>query len=433
LKVKNEIGETVNCYNLNITDGKFSKRVEFAPDQFNTLELVAIDKTENSNSTNVTVFVWNNTLIDQTDVTKGVPVIIDAQNEINATIEFVSNVTTFDVTFTITAITDETRINNLNNSVFTVYGEMAVGKIVEINVTGLNATNESVVQSVTLNLYYTINDLDIDGDGIIETGELDEDNLYIYWYNDTSQNWTKLLKDNPDRVIDNGQLKMSGANPGYVWAKVNHLSMFALAALPVAEPTEDGKDEDGGVGSGGGGGGTSGEDFYNIILSETVAAKIEMLQHTSTLVSNPPPNEVYQNLNIWVGIYGWATETNMADTTVSFMVDRSWVTNNDISESSISLYRYSDDNWGKRVTRKTGEDPDNLYFEAEVTEFSPFAVTGKKATVKPGGEGIIIEPTATAEKTPVPTPTKSKGIPGSSIFVSALVLFTVVQLIRKKK
>ena len=212
--VKNETAETVNSYNLNITDGEFSKRVEFAPDQFNTLELVAVDKAENSNSTNVTVLVGNNTLINQTNVSKGEPVTIDAQNETDTTIEFVSNVNISDVTFTVTAITNETQINNLNNSVFTVYGEMAVGKIVEINVTGLNATNESEVQSVTLNLYYTISDLDLDGNGIIETGELDENNLYIYWYNDTSQNWTKLLKNNPDWVIDNGKLKISGANPG---------------------------------------------------------------------------------------------------------------------------------------------------------------------------------------------------------------------------
>jgi len=269
LIVQNKTGETVNSYNLDIADGAFSKRVEFAPNQSNTLELVAVDKAGNSNSTNVTVFVWNNTLINQTDVTKGVPVTIDAQNEINTTIEFVSNVNTSNVTFTVTSITDETQINNLTNSIFTVYGEMVVGKIVEINVTGLNASNESIVQSVSLNLYYTISDLDLDGDGTIETGELDEDNLYIYWHNGT--NWIKLTKeDNSDRVIDNGQVKITSADPGYVWAKVNHLSMFALAALPVAEPTEDGNgDGSGGSSSGGGGGGASGEDYYNIVLSET--------------------------------------------------------------------------------------------------------------------------------------------------------------------
>jgi subtilisin family serine protease len=249
LIVKNETGETVNSYNLNITDGEFSKRVEFAPDQNNTLELVAVDKAENSNSTNITVFAGNNTLISQTDVTKGEPVTIDAQSETNTTIEFVSNVTISDVTFTVTAITNETQINDLNNSVFTVFGEMAVGKIVEINVTGLDVTNESEVQSVTLYLYYTMADLDLDGDGTLEPGELNEDKLYI-WFNDTSHNWTKLLKGNPDWVIDNGQVKISGDNPGYIWVKVKHLSMFALVSLPEPEPTEDDGDGDNNGGGG---------------------------------------------------------------------------------------------------------------------------------------------------------------------------------------
>jgi len=467
LKVKNEKGETVNSYNLNITDGEFSKRVEFAPDQFNTLELVAVDKAEKSNSTNITVFVGNNSLINQTDVTKGVPVTIDAQNEINTTIEFISNVNTSNVTFTVTAITNETQINNLSNSVFAVYGEMTLGKIVEINVTGLDATNKSEVLSVTLNLYYTISDLDLDGDGTIKAGELDEENLYIYWYNDTSQNWTKLLKDNPDWVIDNGQLKISGANPGYVWAKVNHLSMFALVALPVPEPTEDGNGDGSGGGSSGGGGGSSGEDFYNIVLSETdrqsvfknssvsfifdlegnivkhinftalnsagtVAAKVEILNHTSSLVSAPPPDEVFKNLNIWVGNYGWATEKNVFGTTVSFIVEKSWVTDNDIDETTIALYHYSDNNWNKLVTRKIAEDANSLQFEAETPGFSPFAVTGKKIMGETGDEVIIAEPTITAEKTSAPTPTEKTGIPGFSQFVCLSVLLIAMRRLHKK-
>jgi len=467
LTVINEAGENVSSYNLNIRDGEFSKRVEFAPDQINRLELVAFDKANNSNSTNIIVSVGNNTLINQTNVNRSEPVIIDAKNETDTLIEFVSNVTESNLTFTVTAITNETEINNFNNSVFTLSGEMAVGKIVEINVTGLlNATNESEVQSVTINLYYTIGDLDLDGDGTIETEELDEDNLYIYWHNGT--NWTKLTKeDNSDMVIDNGQVKITGDVPGYVWAKVNHLSMFALAALPVPEPTEHKDNNGGGSSGGGGGGGTSGENYYNIVLSETdrqsifknsdvsfifdlednivrhinftalksagtVAAKVEILNNTSTLVSTPPPNKVYKNLNMWVGNAGWATERNIADTTVVFTVDKSWITENNIDETSIVLYRYSDDTWHKLVTRKIAENADSLQFEAETPGFSPFAVTGKEEEGDPDREGIIAEPTVTVDKTPVPTPTEENGMPGFGIFAGLSILLIAVQLLRKK-
>ncbi len=219
-----------------------------------------------------------------------------------------------------------------------------------------------------------------------------------------------------------------------------------------------------GDGGGGGGGGASGENYYNIVLSETdrqsvyknssisfsfdlegnivrhinftalnsagkVAAKVEILNNTSTLVSTPPPDEVYKNLNIWVGNYGWATEKNIADTTIIFTVEKSWITDNNIDETTISLYRYSGNNWDKLVTRKVTEDSNSLYFEAETPGFSPFAVTGKESRV----EGIIAEPTETAEKTPAPTPTEEKGMPGFGLFAGLSVLLIAVQLLRKKK
>ncbi|MCD4841136.1 MAG: PGF-pre-PGF domain-containing protein, partial [Methanosarcinales archaeon] len=457
-------GSNVLTYDLTITENRFAQRVEFTPDQNNTLKLFTIDEAGNSNNDTIVVFVKNNTMQDKYNVNDSAPLYIDAVNETDTEIEFYSNVNA-SVTFIVTAITNQTLVDELNSSA-SVFGEMAMGKIVEINVTGLDATNESQVHHVLVKLYYTLGDLDLDCDGIVEPDELDEDNMFIYWYNE-SGNWTKLLKGDPLWVLNNGNEKISGDNPGYVWVDVNHLSMFALAALPVAEPFEDGENENGKGGGGGssGGGGASGEDFYNIVLSETdrqsvfknssvsfifdlegnivrhinfralksagtVAAKVEILNNTSTLVSTPPPHEVFRNLNIWVGNAGWATEKNIADATVVFTVEKSWITKNNIDESSIALYRYSDDTWHKLVTKKIAEDANSLQFEAETPGFSPFAVTGKTIG-EPGGEGII-EPTVTAEKTPAPTPTEKKGIPGFSLFAGLSVLLIAVQLLRKK-
>ena len=52
---------------------------------------------------------------------------------------------------------------------------------------------------------------------------------------------------------------------------------------------------------------------------------------------------------------------------------------------------------------------------------------------EPGGEGITAEPTAKVEKTPVPTPTEKKGMPGFGLFAGLSVLLIAVQLLRKKK
>jgi len=216
----------------------------------------------------------------------------------------------------------------------------------------------------------------------------------------------------------------------------------------------------------GGGGGASGELYENIVCSETdrqsvyknsdisysfelecnivqyvnftgltsagkIITKVEILNDTSTLVDNPPSDIVYKNLNIWVGNAGWATNRNIADATVVFTVEKSWITENNIDESSIAFYRYSDNNWDMLLTRKVNEDYNRLYFEAETPGFSPFAVTGKELEGETGGEGII-EPTVTAEKTPAPTPTEEKGMPGFGLFAGLSILLIAGQLLRKK-
>ena len=173
-------------------------------------------------------------------------------------------------------------------------------------------------------------------------------------------------------------------------------------------------------------------NFTGLISAGSIATKVEILNDTSTLVDHVQPDIVYMNLNIWVGNTGWATEKNIAGATVVFTVDKSWIIENNIDESSIAFYRYSDNNWNKLVIIKIAEDANSLQFEAEIPGFSSFAVTGKKTMVETQDENIIVEPTITAEKNPAPTPTEKKGMPGFSLFVCLSVLLTAVGLLHKK-
>ncbi|MBW6519216.1 MAG: PGF-pre-PGF domain-containing protein [ANME-2 cluster archaeon] len=167
----------------------------------------------------------------------------------------------------------------------------------------------------------------------------------------------------------------------------------------------------GGTGGGGGGGDPPDETFENIICTETdreyvnkgsaisyqfdlecnlveyinfnalsssgeIAAKVEILENTSSLVDKAPPGIVFKNLNIWVGNYGWATEKNIRDTLIGFKVDRSWVSQNNINESSITMYRFHESQWVPLNTTKLREDADNLFLEAKTPGFSPYAITG---------------------------------------------------------
>ena len=116
--------------------------------------------------------------------------------------------------------------------------------------------------------------------------------------------------------------------------------------------------------------------FIALKNSGVVSSSVEVLNGISSLVQGPPPGEVYKYMNIWVGDTGFATPDNIKNAIVSFKVEKSWISNNDIKESLISLYRYNDNEWNKLETRKVKEDDDFVYFEAETPGFSPFAITG---------------------------------------------------------
>ena len=217
--------------------------------------------------------------------------------------------------------------------------------------------------------------------------------------------------------------------------------------------------------SSGGGGGTSGEAFVNIDIKEiqresvykntkvsysynskgniiryinftgltnsgTVAAKVEILKNTSTLVDTVPPDYIYENLNIWLGNKGWATSQNMDDPIIEFYVEKSWVTENDIDESTIVMNWYNSGSWEELTTTLTSQDADKLYFTSNTPGFASFAVTGKQVVAdEAGGEGMVEQ---TIEETPEHTSTQSQeGIPGFCLLFSLIVLFITINY-RKK-
>jgi len=195
-----------------------------------------------------------------------------------------------------------------------------------------------------------------------------------------------------------------------------------------------------GGGGGGGGGGSSGEDFYNIVCSETdrqsvqknasvsysfnldctivkhinftslvsageIASKVEVLNSTSSLVNATPPGLVFKNVNIWLGNYGWAVPKNIDNVTVVFVVDRTWISDKYIDVSTIALYRYVDGVWSKLDTTYVKEDATYYYFEAKTPDFSPFAISSEASWLE-----MMPLPTFTA----IPTPVEQKETPPSN-------------------
>ncbi len=111
----------------------------------------------------------------------------------------------------------------------------------------------------------------------------------------------------------------------------------------------------------------------------------EMLKEKSALVSGLPSGEVYKSFNVWVGNGGVATSKNIENPVVCFKVEKVWIKDKKIDPASITLNRYVDKKWTHLPVEPAGEDDKFLYFTAETSGFSSFAITG---TMKNVSEGI---------------------------------------------
>ncbi|ADI74134.1 peptidase S8 and S53 subtilisin kexin sedolisin [Methanohalobium evestigatum Z-7303] len=106
-----------------------------------------------------------------------------------------------------------------------------------------------------------------------------------------------------------------------------------------------------------------------------VETRIEVLKDKSALVDENAPDKVYQNMNIWVGKAGF--NNNIKNASIDFDVEKSWIEENDINESTIKMCRYHDDKWNKLQTQKLTENETVIKYRANTPGFSPFAITGE--------------------------------------------------------
>ncbi|WP_406660798.1 PGF-pre-PGF domain-containing protein [Methanolobus sp. ZRKC3] len=100
---------------------------------------------------------------------------------------------------------------------------------------------------------------------------------------------------------------------------------------------------------------------------------IELLKDTSSLVNEPAPGVVYQNMNIWVGD-GKFTPAMVSDARIMFKIEKSWMEEKEVTPSSIRLCRHSG-SWQMLKTSPSGEDDIYMYFIAESPGFSSFAIS----------------------------------------------------------
>lgn len=140
------------------------------------------------------------------------------------------------------------------------------------------------------------------------------------------------------------------------------------------------------------------------------------------------------------------TATNLTDVNVTveieFKVNKSWITNESINESTIKFNRY-DGNWITLPTNKTQEDNESVYYAAETTGFSIFAITGEEKVEVVETPTLATTPTSeaphtiTPEEPQTPAPASEKTINWINILVAtaavALVCIAVGYFVFKKR
>jgi hypothetical protein len=146
-----------------------------------------------------------------------------------------------------------------------------------------------------------------------------------------------------------------------------------------------------------------------------------MLKGKSALVPRLPSDEVYKSFNVWVGNSRFISSKNIENPVICFKVEKSWLQNHSIDNSSITLNRYNDKKWSPNPTYLLREDSKYRYFTANVSGFSYFVITGKEESI-PGENRNEIEfksenkTTNEYDKENTEVESKNKGIQGTPGF-----------------
>lgn len=121
-------------------------------------------------------------------------------------------------------------------------------------------------------------------------------------------------------------------------------------------------------------------NIYFESKSDSGKAKVvvEDLKDDTDLVEKPEGN-IYKSFNIWIDNVN--VNNNIEDAAVDFKVEKKWLKANGLDESSIVLNMYDEGKWVQVPITLTSEDSQYIYFTAEVSKYSTFAITSNTVTV----------------------------------------------------
>lgn len=363
------------------------------------------------------------------------------------------------VNITITKSTNATIINATNiDSEFYAMGQnqKSLSKYLEVN-----ATVVGNLTQVTLTSYYSIADLDKNGDGDADDpGDINEHTLKLYWFcaNCSGQKWFPINEGNG--LVPKGGPEVFDVTQNftqkYIRVTMNHFSTFAIAGTVSAAGVPSG----GGTGGGSGGSGVvTSEPYANIEKAERydksliantpviytfktpelsiyeiavtgkesendIAVRVEALKGTSKLVKEPAPGIVYRNVNVWSGT------KRIKEVLIRFKVENSWLSSNSLAGSEVRMVQWRESKiWIQLDTSEKNRDDKFTYYEAKTNTLSEFAIVGLKGEVMPTETAVEVTETPVPEET-TPTATPTVKVPGFEIAL-AMAAISALYVLRK--
>jgi len=162
-----------------------------------------------------------------------------------------------------------------------------------------------------------------------------------------------------------------------------------------------------------------------------VKITISRLDRKPTTIVHEVEGKVYQYIEI--------NKTNLVDddiekVKIKFKVNKTWITENRIDKTTVSLYRY-ENGWEKLPTQLIDEDDEYVYYEAETNKLSIFAIAGKVVEVTTTTLATTTTlPTETTTTTTLPTgykPTITRNL-WIIVIAVAVIIFLFVFVKRVK-
>ncbi|UCC92922.1 MAG: PKD domain-containing protein [Thermoplasmata archaeon] len=117
-------------------------------------------------------------------------------------------------------------------------GDEPLGKYVSVEVSESIQTNlTDMVTSSNIKLYYTVEELDMTGDGDADDPEdINEETLSLYRYDEEEMEWVKVREDLSwvtATGVNTTDVELYGTQyAGYVWAEISHFSHFGAGGRP---------------------------------------------------------------------------------------------------------------------------------------------------------------------------------------------------------